>query len=131
MGYQIPDRDIVLEGFEGDFAGLEVRCTKNVSMSKYLELESLDDGEHLSELFQLFGDDFLRGWNLEEDGEAVPADGEGLKRQPPDLVNILIREWRMAVADVTVPLEKPSTDGGMMEATEPPIDLGSMSTPNS
>ncbi len=128
MGYKIPDRTVVLEGFTDDFEGLEVTCTRNAPMSTYLELDALWQADKRGEALQLFGDVILDGWNLETDAGPVAANGTTLKEQPPDFAAIIIEAWLRGVTDVPAPLEQPSTNGTAEK--EAPLDLGSMSTPN-
>ena len=128
MGYKLPDRTVVLEGFTGDFEGLEVTCTRNAPMSTYLELDALWQSDKRDEALQLFGDAILDSWNLETDEGPVSADGSCLKEQPPDFAAVIIEAWLRGVTDVPAPLEQPSTNG-TVEA-ESPLDLGSMSKPN-
>ena len=128
MGYKLPSRPVTLEGFTGDFEGLEVTCTRNAPMSTYLELDALWSDGKRAEAIQLFGEAIVEGWNLETDEGPVEANGTMLKEQPPDLVATIIEAWLGGVTDVPAPLEQPSTNGTV--EVESPLDLGSMSKPN-
>ncbi len=129
MGYRLPDRTIVLEGFEGDFEGLEVTCTRNTPMTVYMALDGLWTGGDRPEAYLLFGDEIIECWNYEDaEGTPIEATGVALQALPPDMSALIVSAWIREVTDVPAPLELPSTNGVVEMA--PPMDLGSMSTPN-
>ncbi len=129
MGYKLPDRTVVLEGFEGDFEGLEVVCTRNAPMSTYLELDTAWSEERRADAFKLFGDEIITGWNYEDrEGNPVDPTGAELQRLPPDMAAVIVGAWMKGVTEVPAPLEQLSTNG--VRETAPPIDLGNMSTQN-
>lgn len=129
MGWQLPDRTIVLE-FTGDLEGLEVTCTKNAELQVYLTLETLWRTDKVEEMYRLFGDAVLLSWNYQDaKGEPVEPSGDSMCALPPDLSGSISRNWLKAMVEVPAPLEQPST-AGTKPIVEAPIDLGSMSTPN-
>ncbi len=130
QGYRVPDRTNILEGFTGDFEGLEVTCDRNSTVDLYLELSDALEDDRITETFELFGEKILLSWNLEDsEGRPVPATGAALRDQPVDLAILIVRTWLTERTAVSAPLERPSTNG--LTEVEPPLDLGSMSTPNS
>ena len=133
MGFKIPDRNIILEGFEDDFAALEVTCTRNVTLAEYLQLQAAQQEERMEDLFQSFGDHILMKWNVEDkDGVAVAATGAGLLTIPADVSGLIVRAWLQAVVDIPAPLEQPSQNGANKSQEIPmPLHLGDMSSPNS
>ena len=130
MGYRVPDRTNILEGFTGDFEGLEVTCNQNSTVDLYLELSGALEDDRITDAFDIFGDHILASWNLEDaDGTPVPATGAALRLQPVDLAILIVRTWLTERTAVPAPLERPSTNGVKPEI-ESPLDLGSMSTPS-
>ena len=41
----------------------------------------------------MFGDTVLTSWNIEEDGELIPATGEGFMTLPPAFCMAIIGAW--------------------------------------
>ncbi len=131
MDYELPDRTYILEGFTDEFTGLEVKCDRNATVALYLQLSAALEEDRIADAFQLFGDEILMGWNLTKGGAAVEATGTALQAQPIDLAILIVRTWLTGRTAVSVPLKQPSTNGASSNgATAPPMDLGSMSTPN-
>ena len=132
MGFKIPERTITLNGFLDPFEGLEVVCTRNVSLDKYLALESAHHEGLLAKMYQSFGDDFIVGWNLEDDDGPIEPTGATMTALPADVCQLIVSTWLQEVAGVPSPLGQPSTNGITQprEVAPPPLDLGSMSTPN-
>lgn len=58
----------------------------------------------------------LVSWNITKRGEPIPADIEGLRAQPIDLVLELIQAWTKAVTVVPDPLVTPSANGSSLAA---------------
>ena len=112
--------------------GLEVSCTRNVSVDVYLELERASNESRLSDMYQKFGDEFLVRWNyVDKDGHALEPTGESFRSIPADIANLIVTTWLVAVAGPSAPLERPSSNGATQsQVVESPLDLGTMSTPN-
>ena len=140
MGYVRPTLKLVFdEEHHGDLAGLEVRMRRAsidqvMQVSKLMALRGKDDADlsaadldRIGELFALVGDRMI-GWNLEDDdGAPIPATVEALRDQDPALVYAVISAWMEAVAGVSAPLAKPSSDGDPSLEESIPMDFQSLS----
>ena len=61
----------------------------------------------------------LLEWNLtEKDGSAVPPTRDGVLGQDRELFLILVRAWLDALASVSRPLPKPSSDGAPLAGVQ-------------
>lgn len=107
---KVPRRRAVL-AFEGEYDGIEVTCLLDVPLRTFFEFQRM--AEDIETSFQEFGDRVLIEWNLEgDDGESLPATGDGFKELPPQFANLILTKWLEAVAQ-PAPLpssELPSTD---------------------
>lgn len=100
---------IVFEGTAWD--GTEMTCLLDVPMRVFFEFQRLSLAEDAESAYRKFGDEVLKGWNLEEDdGSPMPADGEHMLSLPPALSRMVISSWMEAVAEVPGPLAAPSPD---------------------
>ena len=111
-------RTAVLVFEEGPYEGTEVRCAFDISMNVYFEYQALasraeeQDAEAFREVALRFGDEILMEWNLDgEDGEPLPATGEGFLTLPVTAVTDILRAWLDAMVRPTLPLESPSASG--------------------
>uniref|UniRef100_A0A6M3XKI8 Uncharacterized protein n=1 Tax=viral metagenome TaxID=1070528 RepID=A0A6M3XKI8_9ZZZZ len=113
MGYEIPKRTALLT-FEGtDYDGAEVRVRLDVGLGFWLKIRELGDSPNAPELYSLFAQTILMDWNLEDEGERLPATEEGILTIPSALANIIINSWMEAVAKPPAPLAKPFGNGSM------------------
>src|SRR3989304_138319 len=104
--FSIPRKGCVLV-LTGEYEGAEARCRLDVGMGTYLSFQRLTDAQEpakLEEACRCFGDDVLIEWNLEEDGQAIPASGNGFLMIPPALAVAMIRAWSEAMVEVPAPL---------------------------
>lgn len=111
-------------GFEGkkvlklkfedpDLAGLEV-VTRRPSIEQVLQMEDVGDGAAPLEMMRPVAEllcALLVGWNLENDGVAVPATADALLAQDFDVAQAIIKAWEENALKVAGPLE-PSSSGG-------------------
>jgi hypothetical protein len=93
MGYQRKVYRLVFDDPEMD--GLEVRA-KSVSLGAMRKAADSDDEFLMMELFAKA----LVSWNLEDDGEPVPATLEGLEDQDPEFVTAIITAWTGTISGV-------------------------------
>lgn len=131
MGFQIPKNRTAKLKFE-EYPGMEVDAKIDVSVGDFMELQRLMNDEKPIELYPLFGDQILEGWNLEDNGESIPADGEGMMSLSPVFANVIIGAWAKAVAEVSAPLSGQSGDGKplpeeWMSGEERSLNLGNFS----
>ena len=120
--------------FEGDLAGLEVSA-RSVGLGEYLAISDLanvtmplkaGDVARFKRLLKAFSEALVE-WNLEERGQPVSADHDGLLSQEPDLVLRIVLAWMDAVAGVSVPLGQPSNDGEPFPEASLPMEALSLS----
>ena len=85
---------------EGDFAGAEARCRLDVGMVAYLAFQRLvdsQDPDQVEEACRRFGDEVLKEWNIDLDGQPLPATAEGFLRMPTALALAMIKAWGEAM----------------------------------
>ena len=140
MGFEVPRRTAVLQ-FEGEeYEGCEVRCVFDISLGDLLYFDNLEAGsQKAEEAMRRFGDSFLESWNVEINGESVPATGDGIMLVPAPFALMMLNAWREAmtkIAGVSDPLGDASKNGSTSEeesvmtaASSAP--LPSSSVPNS
>ena len=110
-GFRIPERTARIT-FEGtDYDGAEIKLKLSVSFAQFIALRESAMGEDQEFMARLFGETVLMEWNLEdEDGQSLPADGDGMMAIPMDLTNLVVQHWVEAVSGISAPLEQPSGD---------------------
>ena len=114
-------RSCVLE-LTGDFAGAEARCRLDVGMGAYLAFQRLVESQEpnlVEEACQRFGDEVLEEWNIDLDGQPLPATAEGFLRMPTALALAMIQAWGEAMTGTPAPLGEgsPSSQGDSPEPT--------------
>ena len=119
--FNVPRKTCVLV-LTGEYEGAEARCRLDVGMGTYLTFQRLTDSQEpdkLEEACRRFGDDVLAEWNLKDDGEPIPASGNGFLMIPPGLAVAMIRAWSEAMVEVPAPLGvgSPSLEEGSLEPT--------------
>lgn len=106
--------------FEGtDYEGLKVKLS-GLTTGEYLDFvvlsasasaEGSDGNKETQGMIEMFSRHLL-SWNLEdEDGEAVPADLEGLKANDLSMNLVLVDAWIGAISGVSEAVGKKSSDG--------------------
>ena len=106
-GFQIPDKIAVISFENTDYDGGEVRAKLNVNMAYFTEIQRAVGESDSMKMAELFGDQALISWNLEtSDGDPIPADAEGMKQIPVELVNLIIGFWAAEVANIPDPLDE-------------------------
>ncbi len=79
-----------------EYYGVELVTKLDVNVQTFLKFQGINDGasaEELAECFTMFGDTVLTSWNIEEDGELIPATGEGFMTLPPAFCMAIIGAW--------------------------------------
>lgn len=116
MGFQRKRKVYKLDFSGTEYDGLEVKVG-GLTTGEYLELITLsapgvDGGEdETSGMLKLLAR-HLKSWNLEEDGEPVPATFEGLKANELPMNMAIVEAWTMALSSVPEGTEKKSVNGG-------------------
>jgi hypothetical protein len=89
----------------------------SVSFAQFIALRESAQGEDQEVMARLFGQNVLMDWNLEDDdGQPIPADGDGMLAIPLELTNLIVQHWVEAVSGVPAPLEAPSGDFSTLAA---------------
>ncbi len=108
MGFRL-DRTYALRWDAGtDLAGLEVdmRSTSVATLTEIKGLRVSQDEARIAEI--LIG--HVKRWNLEDEaGNPLPVTLESLLAQEPVLLAAIAREWYLAAAGVSAPLDLGST----------------------
>lgn len=123
MPYEVKRRTCTLD-LGADYEGANVKCKLDVSMDLYFEFMALDQAnpESIKSAMESFGREVLISWEIEEDGEKLPADADGLKRLPPALVLAMIQSWAQGAGDVPLVSAAPSLNGSTLAAASIPLD---------
>ncbi len=109
-GFKVPDKTAIVR-FEGtDYDGAEIVLRLNVSLARYLELRELSEAGDQAGMANLFGDNMLASWNLEDDSGPIEASGAGMMSLPMEFATLIITQWVDTVANVPAPLDQPSGD---------------------
>lgn len=131
MGYK-PQKTIYKLVFEEpDFEGLEVKASA-ISIGKLNQITRLQrevrnqgqspDPDIIDEMWGIFAS-ALVSWNVEdEEGNAVPANLEGLYQQDTEFVKRVIKAWTEAQVDIPGPLGQPSSAGGQFPGGSIPME---------
>lgn len=123
MGFEVPAKTYRLVFEDEDYAGAEVRC-RSTSIGRLNEIASS------TEAMRLFGDEILIDWNLTENGEPVPATGEGMVRVPVEFGRAILNAWTQALVGISGPLGGPSSNGAGSAVPEIPMVILSESPPS-
>ena len=100
MAYRLDRRVAVLEFDEQELHGTEVRCKVDVPMWILLDVQaSLSNGE-IQRGIDLFSERVLVGWTIEEDGEAIPANVEGMRELPISIALRIVGAWLKAAIEL-------------------------------
>ena len=88
-----------------EFHGLDVRVKLDVPLSLFLEFQKIGvegaTSEDMTYQFKQFGDEVLQDWNMvDEDMEAVPANGDGFMTLPPSVCVAIVTSWAENVSQV-------------------------------
>lgn len=123
MTLKLERRTCVLELGE-EYAGAEVHCRLDVDLGMFFDFMSLDpsDAEGVRAAVKEFTQRVLIGWDIIEDGEALPATEDGMLRLPPALVYSIIGAWSRAVASVPLEPDAPSPNGATLAAASKPLE---------
>jgi hypothetical protein len=110
-GFRLPEKTARIT-FEGtDYDGAVIQLRLSVTFAQFIELRESAQGEDQEGMARLFGQNVLMEWNLDDDdGEPIPADGEGMLAIPLELNNLIVQHWVEAVTGVPAPLVETSGD---------------------
>lgn len=115
--FRLPETtaELALSGSEFDGAEVVVRLSVPVATWEVILRLATTEGstlEEVREMQQLFADEGLVSWNLADHKGPLPADIEGIRRLPPNVLGTIFGEWAGAIVHVPRPLGQPSRSGG-------------------
>ena len=109
--FRIPDQTAHITFAGTDYDGAEIWVRLNVSFAHFIALRAAAEGDDQASMADLFGNEALMEWNLEDaSGEPIPATGDGMLQIPLSLAMLIVQHWIEAVAGVSAPLSPPSGD---------------------
>lgn len=130
MGYEFPSTVYALRFADGRLAGLEV-YVRSGSVEQVEAIAEIDEGdrrpdnEKFAATYRAFAASLVR-WNLERDGQPVPATLEALRKQDVELIVLLVDAWLDAMLasrrDDNATDEDRETAAALAEFTHEPID---------
>jgi hypothetical protein len=110
-GFRIPDQTAHITFAGTDYDGAEIWVRLNVSFAHFIALRAAAEGDDQASMADLFGNEALMEWNLEDaSGAPIPATGDGMLQIPLSLAMLIVQHWIEAVAGVSAPLETTSGD---------------------
>ena len=115
--FRLPMRDAKIIFEEGTtFAGAIVKCRLDVEIGMVTDIQDLIEANKHAHAYEVFGDGILIDWNIEDQkGNALPANGKGMKKVTAGFAEALMSQWMEAVTQVDTPLGQQSKNGSMSE----------------
>ena len=115
--FRLPMRDAKIIFEEGTtFAGAIVKCRLDVEIGMVTDIQDLIEAGRHAHAYEVFGDGILIDWNLEDQkGNALPANGKGMKKVTSQFAEALMSEWMEALTQVDIPLGQQSRNGSTSE----------------
>jgi len=100
--YTVQRRRAILQFADPDYEGIHIEARLDVDLRTFLDLQALataseDNAANLRAAFQMFGDEVLESWNLQdEDGTVLNPDAAGFLSLPPSLGTAILGAWTEA-----------------------------------
>jgi len=115
--FRLPMRDAKIIFEEGTtFAGAIVKCRLDVEIGMVTDIQDLIEANKHAHAYEVFGDGILIDWNIEDQkGNALPANGKGMKKVTAGFAEALMSQWMEAVTQVDTPLGQQSKNGSTSE----------------
>jgi len=115
--FRLPMRDAKIIFEAGTtFAGAIVKCRLDVEIGMVTDIQDLIEANKQAHAYEVFGDAVLIEWNLEDQkGNALPANGKGMKRVTPQFAEALMSQWMEALTQIDNPLGQQSRNGSTSE----------------
>ena len=115
--FRLPMRDAKIIFEEGTtFAGAIIKCRLDVEIGMVTDIQDLIEANKHAHAYEVFGDGVLIDWNIEDQkGNALPANGKGMKKVTAGFAEALMSEWMEALTQVDTPLGQQSKNGSMSE----------------
>ena len=111
--FQLQRRTALLV-FDGDYEGLEIRTRLDVPLGLFLEIQTMAEANQSKDVLEKFGNEILLSWNLQEEGNDVPSNAEGIMQLPLELSTLLIEKWTEVVAKPEDPLSDQSNSSNIL-----------------
>ena len=127
-----------------EWEGAEVKLSLDVTMERFFALQRAfagtavtsereegapltdEDEQHMQAAMRGLGDTVLSSWNLEREGEPIPATGDGMLMIPMALANLISTQWMERVSgQLPEASGASSSDGSEPEAPPTPISRSS------
>lgn len=121
MGFRL-NRTYALRWDEGtDLAGLEIDM-RSTSVATLNEIKALRVGQDEERLGALLAE-HVKSWNLEgEDGAILPISSGSLYQQEAPVLAEIAKQWYLAAAGVSAPLDLGSTSSGTSAEESIPME---------
>lgn len=100
MPFNVKAETILLDFGDDELNEMNVVVTADVPLATFFDLQiwlSSEDAQLMRDAFVLFGNDILKTWDVENDGEEVPADSGGFLSLPMTLGMAIITAWTTQV----------------------------------
>jgi len=103
--------------FEGtEYDGLEIYVHLDMTLEQFFHYRTMTEDntgeDRLRDLIQVFGDEKIVAWNVDNGDEPVPPSGEYLLKMLPISMSVaIITRWLNEVANVPTPLDPESPNG--------------------
>ena len=100
--FVIQRRRAILVFAQPEYEGIRIEARLDVDLRTFLDLQQLagasdNNPEGLRSAFQMFGDEILESWNLQdEDGTVLPPNAAGFLSLPPTLGTAILGAWTAA-----------------------------------
>jgi len=100
--FTVQRRRAILEFADPDYEGIHIEARLDVDLRTFLDLQALassseNNADSLRAAFQMFGDEVLESWNLQdEDGTVLTPDAVGFLSLPPALGTAILGAWTEA-----------------------------------
>ena len=100
--YTVQRRRAILKFADPDYEGIHIEARLDVDLRMFLDLQALasspeNNAADLRAAFQMFGDEVLESWNLQdEDGTVLTPDAAGFLSLPPALGTAILGAWTEA-----------------------------------
>src|SRR6266705_2766064 len=124
MGFTPPRKQYRLKFQDSDLEGLEV-LMNSASLGDIMALQSMDTGdttpENLEKLLSIL-ERAMVSWNVEIDGEPVPATLAGFEKMDISFVMAIISSWTEAISGVAPPLPGSSPSGETYQEVSLPME---------
>lgn len=122
MGFALEELIAILDFSETELDGAEVKMSLDLTRADVTRLQravASAEGDDGDEVMITLMAEALRGWNLERDGDPIPADKDGLDSLPTRQVTAIAVAWMEAVVSPPLVTNANTPPGKPQESTTP------------